>query len=1275
MAGNRGMLAAAAVLGAAVIGVAAWLLLDAGPSTVDPGAPSPAEPASLPSAAPGEASPAAAAATAPLPSAGGGIVLGRLVRGTPPLPVRGTVRIAGEGGAGSAVESGEDGRFRVEGLPRGRWLSLTASAEGLLEGRWPRILVPLQGRLDLGDLLLGPGLPLDVLVRDSTDRPVAGAKVSVARAPHYGSGGDWILGQLLRPSEPPPEAEGTTGADGRFRFDALPPGNWMVAAEAPSFAKATASASLAEGAAAALVRLLLQPACRLEGTVSGPDGKPLPGIAVEGTPVASLWGWTGATVAATSDPAGRWALEGLPPGEVWLWVRPRPGLRITVVSLEVPEVPRFDIRLAGSAEVRGKVLDGAAGTPVAGASVTLQTWSPDGGTSGQAYAMAASDDAGEFRIPGLPAATMGGLNVRAEGYLAWPDGVARASQQQQNLSAGEVREVEARLRRGAAVRGRVTDRGGAPIADAAVQVHGWHPNFGMVESATVRTAADGTYRIENVDAGRALVSAAAEGRFQVDYPADPWNVLQQGKLPESCTVEVPAEGEVVRDLLVAAGGTVEGTVFAPDGKPAAGIRVHAMVKGGGWAGGSGPPTDAEGRFRVAGARAGEECIVSAGGQGGETGASEPFRLEEGGTATGIRIDLKGGCSISGRVRREDGSEARGARLRLAQGALDPNQPWNWEWQRKSAAAHPVAADGSFRIERLAAGKYTFLAGAEGAADAEGPVVEVAAGEAKDGVEIVLRAGGFLAGRVLDGEERPVPGAGIRVARQAGGQGVMWGGQQTPLSAVSGPDGSFRVEGLGEGTYDLSADFPGLLPGRASAKPGAADLVLVLRPGGAIAGVVVDEGTGAPVPDLPVVANPAQPKPGPWMGRQATTGKDGTFRLDGLDPEGEYQVTAGQQWGEGRTDHAPKTVNGVKPGAEALRIEVAPGLPIAGRITDEKGTALTGSFTIQALGRKEDGSPDWSRNRWAQTTKGDGTFRLSGLTAGAWDLTVSDGTGADWSPSVMKGVAAGTEGLVVVMRQGVAVKGRVVDDRGETVTGKSGWIQFGPAGENLDSSIQLQQDGTFSTAPLDPTRTYDFVVQRIAGFMGGSAKGVSPGGGEVVIRLSRGASLSGRVVDGAGAGLRGVPVSAAAEGAEARQPGGSSNAVSGDDGSFTIQGLGEFKFRLATGGSGSDWQRLPSAELHAAGAADVVLEVKSGVSISGRLLKADGTPFKAQSLGAAPEGAVEGTFASWGRVGDDGSFTVKGLAPGRYVIRAWSGQAWVDCGTFEAPAENVQATMP
>jgi hypothetical protein len=90
---------------------------------------------------------------------------------------------------------------------------------------------------------------------------------------------------------------------------------------------------------------------------------------------------------------------------------------------------------------------------------------------------------------------------------------------------------------------------------------------------------------------------------------------------------------------------------------------------------------------------------------------------------------------------------------------------------------------------------------------------------------------------------------------------------------------------------------------------------------------------------------------------------------------------------------------------------------------------------------------------------------------------------------------------------------------------------------------------------------------------------------------------------------------------------------------------------------------------------VVLTVKAGVTLSGRLLKADGTPFKAQSMGATPEGGGEGNFAGWCQVGEDGSFSLKGLAPGRYVLRAWSGQEWTACGTFEAPAEAVVATMP
>jgi hypothetical protein len=89
---------------------------------------------------------------------------------------------------------------------------------------------------------------------------------------------------------------------------------------------------------------------------------------------------------------------------------------------------------------------------------------------------------------------------------------------------------------------------------------------------------------------------------------------------------------------------------------------------------------------------------------------------------------------------------------------------------------------------------------------------------------------------------------------------------------------------------------------------------------------------------------------------------------------------------------------------------------------------------------------------------------------------------------------------------------------------------------------------------------------------------------------------------------------------------------------------------------------------------VEVRVKPGVAIAGRLVNPAGDGVQAQSLMGMPEG-VEGAIQSWAAVGPDGTFTMKGLPPGKVRIRAYVSNRMADCGVFEAPATGLNVTVP
>ena len=179
----------------------------------------------------------------------------------------------------------------------------------------------------------------------------------------------------------------------------------------------------------------------------------------------------------------------------------------------------------------------------------------------------------------------------------------------------------------------------------------------------------------------------------------------------------------------------------------------------------------------------------------------------------------------------------------------------------------------------------------------------------------------------------------------------------------------------------------------------------------------------------------------------------------------------------------------------------------------------------------------------------------------------------------------------------------------------------------------------------------------------------------MVRVTKGGMISGRVLDEAGApvGPR-VPLVAAAEGAAAGTPGSQAWGSTKDDGTFTVEGLGEFRFHVTAGGGASGFRPTAAAGLFAPGATGIEIRAAAGVALAGRLVNSAGDPMASQSLMATQEG-VAGAQPSYIRVPEDGTFILKGLAPGKIRLKAYTGQAWVDCGLFEAPASGLTVTVP
>jgi hypothetical protein len=195
-----------------------------------------------------------------------------------------------------------------------------------------------------------------------------------------------------------------------------------------------------------------------------------------------------------------------------------------------------------------------------------------------------------------------------------------------------------------------------------------------------------------------------------------------------------------------------------------------------------------------------------------------------------------------------------------------------------------------------------------------------------------------------------------------------------------------------------------------------------------------------------------------------------------------------------------------------------------------------------------------------------------------------------------------------------------------------------------------------------------------GLLGGKAAGVAPDGRPVTIVLRRGGRIEGRVLELDGTPVRGrVGVSARADPASGKggDLGTGAQAVVKPDGSFVLEGLGDFPFRLHAGGE--DY-RCPADLPTVRPGEKAEIRVARGVALLGRIrgwTAADGSRLLVMAFQPGEPGRMA-------QVAPDGSFQVRALAEGgvRLEIYAASDPSRrTVLGTFTAPGSDVEAVLP
>ena len=577
----------------------------------------------------------------------------------------------------------------------------------------------------------------------------------------------------------------------------------------------------------------------------------------------------------------------------------------------------------------------------------------------------------------------------------------------------------------------------------------------------------------------------------------------------------------------------------------------------------------------------------------------------------------------------------------------------------SAAGAPAAVrtgvEGRYSLHLSFGGELRLRAAAAGYLPAEGPGDLPATGGAPDrnapaSLRISLERGRAVFGRVVDSREQPIAGAEVRLLpTAASGVSPLRDARETILSAVTDATGTFRIDRLATGSYELRAGARGFAPTqvrRVGLPPGggAADLgTFLLEPGIALDGHVVDP-DGRPVAEAKVQISPAGgisvwdlPLAGQSPAWETVTGSDGAFSFTGL-RSGDTLVLRAI-----RRSYVTRTLSGIAlPAAEPLTVELAPAARLSGTVTRESGDPVAGAkvVVLQRL-------PSGSRPVSAAESDAQGSFTAEDLAPGPLSLTVM---APDLLPATVDGLELPEGGEIadieVVLRQGSTVEGTVFTPSGAPAAGAEVILSDDGLTTGLMGRAKTRAGGDGGYRLTGIAEGQHTLLADHPGFRPARrALQVQAGANRLDLRLEQGAEVSGRIVDRdgpvAGAGVRLLPQDSGAAFFPAPQ-------ISLSDGTFRFPAVADGRYRLEVEKAGASMSP-PSQDLQIAGQPVTGLEIRleRGGAVAGRL-RGLGVPDLSRALVRATSPDLPGQR---GQVGPDGTYRIEGLAPGAWTVVA------------------------
>lgn len=698
-----------------------------------------------------------------------------------------------------------------------------------------------------------------------------------------------------------------------------------------------------------------------------------------------------------------------------------------------------------------------------------------------------------------------------------------------------------------------------------------------------------------------------KGSFAIPDPKR-WARTLQVVHPDYATLTVDVNRNPSLDIKLVPGTSVRGRVIDAAGSPVAKAKLLANR----WPSGT---TNDDGTFVIAHAADDVPSI-------------EAFTSTEFGSAkraAEVAIQLESSHTISGVVRDTKERPLQGARV----------QAWPSTSNVSPGDYRTAISDdkGNYRIERCGAKPYQLLADAPDLSF-EGTQASLRTTRSAR-ADFTALASSVLTGSVVDERKHPIAGAHVflTIAQMPLVYALIK--QEEMPAATSGPDGRFRIvlskayeEFGGQMQLRVQAIHPRYAVGVAEVKTGGkfSPVTITLHDGIEVRGNVKDK-DGNPIAGAAVVLlqDPFGAIPLPLDTLLASGAGEAFIESDA---EGKFLVHLNETlhdlgvWKEG---FAGFRLGGLTPakGQKPIEIVLQPGVEIRGRVAAKKsGMALDGAISVES---------EHEMKQATATVAADGTFVVSSLTPGTYKLEY---TSLNGGLSAAKEVQAPASDVVLELAATGEIRGRVVDKATNAALPEYNVIATTAAQsfnsdkfqgtESFTLTAGIGQATVMVSAPGYLSETQEVTVSE--------EKPVN-----VSFALTRGRTISGRVLNEHGLPLAKANVSVSEQSIEGAQ--------TGADGEFEIAGVPREPVTLDVAAQGFI---AKTVEVEGDSDRRVDVTLSAGRKVAGRVVTATGEPVEgAQVWGrtASREGMQNATSSA------DGTFTLEGMPEGRLDFRA------------------------